>query len=88
MLQSATIASAGTYTIAVGGLAGTTGGYELQLILNAAVETEEFGGNHMTQIGTAQSLATATLLLDDRSSRAAVLGIGGSPGDQLAPGGL
>ena len=44
VLQTIPVASAGTYTVRVGGFGGTTGDYQVRVVLNAAVEEEDHGG--------------------------------------------
>jgi hypothetical protein len=46
----------GTYTITVSGLNSTTGNYTLTPLLNAAVESEQFGGPTDNTTATAQDL--------------------------------
>jgi hypothetical protein len=74
--------SSKTYTITMSGADGTTGGYNVQLILNAAVEEEGHGGPSTSNLATAQSLESTFLPLhgsvvdadEGRPERAAVLG--------------
>ncbi len=75
-LQCIPLDQAGTYTIDVSGLDGTAGEYEVQLILNAAVQekTGSTAGNHSLE--TAQSLDDAFLQVFDSVERTAVLGQG------------
>jgi ELWxxDGT repeat protein len=73
-LQTVAASTAGTYTVTVGAAGGTTGGYTLQLILNAAVEGESHAGSANDTFDTAQSLDAAFLALGDTGRRAAVLG--------------
>src|SRR5262249_62077441 len=48
---------AGTYRVVVGGAGGTTGGYTVQLILNAAVENEgRIAGASNNTLATAQNI--------------------------------
>ncbi len=75
LLQSVYASEAGTYTIAVGGANGTTGGYNLRVILNAAVETESlFSGDTNDTLATAQDLDTAFMTPAAPAQHAAVLG--------------
>ena len=55
VLQSVAITTAGTYKIVVGGFQ-HRGAYDLQIILNAAVEEEAHGGGHNEFMGWAQEL--------------------------------
>jgi len=52
-----------TYLVRVAGIDGSTGSYELQLILNAAVEEESHGGAPNGTLDTAQELNSAFLPL-------------------------
>lgn len=54
--------------------AGTTGGYTLQLILNAALENEAHDGATNDTFDAAQSIDAAFLALGDAGKRAAALG--------------
>lgn len=65
----------GTYTINVSGDGNTVGSYTLDVILNAAIEAEEFGGSSNNSIFTAQNIdATAQDVVDSTSTRLAVAG--------------
>jgi ELWxxDGT repeat protein len=74
-LQTVTVATAGTYTVTVGSSAGTTGGYTLQLILNAAVEAESHDGAANDDFASAQPLDSAFIAIEPAGKRAAVLGV-------------
>ena len=74
LIQLATIATAGTYTIVVAGAAGTTGTATVQAFLNAAAEAERFAGAANDTIATAQNLDAAFIALAAGGQRAAVLG--------------
>ena len=63
----------GTYTVTVGGAAGT-GTYTLQLDLNAAVEYQSNGGPANNTLATAKSLNPAFSSMGTSAQRAAVLG--------------
>ena len=67
-LQTIPTTTGGTYTLTVGG-AGTTGSYTVELLLNAAVDTQVGGSNN-----TAQDLSGSSLSLSGTSSREAVAG--------------
>ncbi|MCY2931026.1 MAG: pre-peptidase C-terminal domain-containing protein, partial [Planctomycetota bacterium] len=56
VLQTLPAATAGTYTIAVGGASSTTGAYSIALTLNAAVEAEAWGGTANNTQATGQDL--------------------------------
>src|SRR5205085_1434421 len=75
VLQSVATATGGTYTITVSG-AGTTGGYTVQVILNAAVEAESNDGPANNTLGTAQDLGPFLTLQTPQAGagRGAVLG--------------
>ena len=76
VLQTVAAATAGTYTVDVTGASGATGGYDLTLILNAAVESESFGGASNDSPATAEDLASAfiTLTTVPTTTRAAAIG--------------
>ncbi|WP_164100707.1 pre-peptidase C-terminal domain-containing protein [Candidatus Laterigemmans baculatus] len=86
---------AATYEIVVSSLDGSTGGYTLQTILNAAAELEEQTGATNDDPATAQDLAAAFQPLaqgidddsdgDGRADRAAVIGRLGSDGTTTVP---
>ena len=73
IIQSALTNGAGTYTVSVGSVA-DLGLYSVRLIVNAAVEEENYGGPTDDDLGTAQSLDSAFVDLGNGMSRAAVLG--------------
>ena len=52
-----------TYLVRVGGVGGSTGSYQVQLVLNAAVEEEAHGGASNDTLSTAQDLDPAFLPL-------------------------
>ena len=54
MLQTAPVATAGTYSLVVGGDGGTTGNYTLQAILNAVYKQPT---DQINSIGTAYDLS-------------------------------
>ncbi len=56
LLQTLPVAIAGTYTVTVSGSGGTTGGYDLRTLLNAAAEEESYGGPANDTFATAQNL--------------------------------
>ncbi|HAC91342.1 MAG TPA: hypothetical protein DCF63_12050, partial [Planctomycetaceae bacterium] len=75
LLNTQSVATAGTYTISVSGASGTTGGYGVQLSLNAALEREgQLGGVANSTLATAQDLTESFISLGGTASRAAVLG--------------
>lgn len=44
MLQTAEISAGGTYTLDVGGVSESVGDYQIDGILNGAIESENYGG--------------------------------------------
>ena len=74
VLQTVSAASGGTYTIAVGGAAGTTGDYTVEAVLNAAVEAEEHDGPYNNALAMAQDLDGSFMTLAGDAQRAAALG--------------
>lgn len=57
------VATAGRYRITIGGNAGTTGLYNAQILLNSAIEAEEYGGATNNTQPAAQSLLNSSLAL-------------------------
>ena len=80
MLESAPIATAGTYSLIVGSSGGTTGGYTLQAILNAAFKPSTGTNN---SIASAYDLSSAFTSLGTTpyADRAGVLGTIDASGD-------
>ncbi|MEO1995061.1 MAG: LamG-like jellyroll fold domain-containing protein, partial [Planctomycetaceae bacterium] len=83
-LQTLTAASAGAYTLNINGASGTTGDYTVEVILNAAVEVEEFGGTSNNSTATAQDL-TASFIVPAAGAeqRGAVIGSAQSATDDV-----
>jgi subtilisin family serine protease len=79
MIPSVPVTTAGVYTVTIGGDAGSTGRYTLQAVLNAAVESEHFGGVTNNTLATAQNLDTSSLVLTGAATRVAAWGIGDDP---------
>lgn len=80
LLNTLPAATAGTYTVIVSGAGGTTGGYSVQLTLNAALEREGLlGGESNNTLATAQNINGAFITLAGTASRAAVLGALAAP---------
>jgi hypothetical protein len=85
LLQTAPAATGGTYTFTVSGIGGTTGNFSLQVILNAAKESEEtISGATNNTLATAQNISASFITLRSSlasASRGAVLGgnAAGSP---------
>jgi hypothetical protein len=74
ILQNVPTTTGGTYTINVGGAAGTTGLYTVRLVLNAVLEGESNGGSPNDTLATAQALDSALVDQGRDMARAAVLG--------------
>lgn len=74
VLQTVTASTAGTYTVAIGEVGGTTGACAVQIILNAAVDVEAHGGPRNDSIATAQNIEPGFITLAAGAERAAVLG--------------
>ena len=64
---------AGTFTLEVGSAAGT-GAYEIQIVLNAALEAESHAGATNNLLATAQAIDASFLALTTDASRGALLG--------------
>jgi subtilisin family serine protease len=78
----------GTYKIAVRGQAGTTGGYRVRAIVNAAVELESHQGSTNDSRGSAQDLNGAAVFGPGGSSLLSVLGSlsgGGAIDEEFEP---
>jgi subtilisin family serine protease len=79
-----------SYSVVVSGLGGTTGSYDLRILLNAAIEPEEYGGPGNDETGSAQGLGPAFIPLANipgpasvaRPERAVVSGGVNLPGYQ------
>jgi hypothetical protein len=74
ILQTVPTSMAGTYTITLGGAAGTTGLFTATVTLNAAVELESHGGPSNDSPGAAQDIDGSFIGLLKGASRGAVLG--------------
>ncbi|MDB5357482.1 MAG: hypothetical protein JWN24_3935, partial [Phycisphaerales bacterium] len=74
LLQTITVATAGTYTFAVGSAGGTVGQYTLQLVLNAALDAENHGRAPNDTPGSAQNIDSSFISLGGAAQRGAVLG--------------
>ena len=77
VLQTVAITAADTYTITVGGAAGSAGPYALTLILNAAVELEPIGVPGNNTVAEAQNIDGSFIDLLKGATRGAVLGFSG-----------
>ncbi|HVK17593.1 MAG TPA: S8 family serine peptidase [Fimbriiglobus sp.] len=73
VLQTAPTTTAGTFTITFGGALGTVGGYTFELVLNAALETETYGGPSNDDLASAQSIDGSFIPLPT-GDRGAVIG--------------
>ena len=75
VLQTVPADDAGAYSVKVGGVSGTTGAYRVEIVLNAMVEAEQFGGVTNDTILTAQDLTTSFIVpAAGTEERGAVLG--------------
>lgn len=74
VLQTIAATEAGTYTVSVSGADDTMGTYEIQLVLNAAVESESHDGPTNNDIASAQDLNDSFVPLLKGADRGAVLG--------------
>ncbi len=74
LLQTVPVAAAGIYTVSVSGLGGTTGSYTVRALLDAALESESFGGPANDSLRTAADLAGSFVELGGGAERGAVLG--------------
>ncbi len=72
-MQSVVINTAGTYTISVTGVNGTTGRFSLQALLNAAASSAMSGGAGNQSLATAEDIDGAFSTLAGASKLAAVL---------------
>jgi hypothetical protein len=74
VVRTVPVADPATYLVSVEGLRGSRGAYDLRLILNAAIEGEEYGGVANDAMATAQSIDASFIDLASGARRAAVLG--------------
>src|SRR5262249_27181221 len=81
VVQTIPITSSGQYQIQVTGANGTMGLYQVQVTLNAALESEAHGGAGNDSTASAQDLTGAFVALPGNGSRAAVLGQMNNPSD-------
>ena len=72
ILQTVSTTGPGTYTVTLAGLSGTTGTYEAQIILNAAVEEESHGGPSNDTPATAEDINAS--FIEVTGARGAALG--------------
>ena len=80
LVQTMRIASPGSCTVEVAGVAGTTGGYAVQVVLNAALENELYLGSSNNSPAAAQDLSNSFVTLAGPAARGAVLGRGDGSG--------
>ena len=73
VFQNALADVPGTYTFTLTSLAGT-GLYDVQVVLGAALEAEQYGGTPNDSIGTAQDIDASAIPLQGAAERLAVLG--------------
>ncbi len=73
-LESVAITTAGSYTLTVAGLNGSTGGYTLQADLNAALSAATVGGATSHSRSTAQNIDPSFVNLAGTAQRGAVIG--------------
>ena len=79
VLQTVPTTTGGTYTMVVGGSAGTTGLYTVQVTLNAALESESVGGPNNATVP--QDLSGSFASLGNGIDRGAVVGAVSAAGD-------
>jgi hypothetical protein len=80
LLQTSGITPAGTYTFSVSGLNGTTGGYTIQVWLNARLAEDQYARPIHDSRANAEDLNKSFIPLADGASRGAVLGQTGVAG--------
>lgn len=73
LLQTVPAATAGTYTIKLSRLAGS-GAYQVVTTLNAALETEQFGGATNNVFSAAQDIIASAVALQGTANRFAITG--------------
>src|SRR5262249_8961114 len=75
LLETASASAAGTYTMIVSGVSGTTGDYVIGVFLNLAIEAEDVPGNPKDDtIATAQNIDGSSFSLGGGADRLAVVG--------------
>ncbi len=79
LLRNIPITTAGTYTVELSGLGGSTGAYTLDAFLNADVEAEARDGANNSLTTTAQSLSPTLQTIGTSASKASVLGSFAAP---------
>ncbi len=74
VLQSVAASDNGTYTVTVRGLGGTVGQYDLEVLLNSAVEAEDHNGPTNNSIASAQNIEPSFITLAGDAQRASITG--------------
>ncbi len=74
LLQTVAIPTTGQYTITISGVGGSTGAFQAVAILNAAIQSDLFGGASPGSLAAAESLTSSVESLGNNASRTAVLG--------------
>jgi predicted RNA methylase len=77
LLQTVPVTVGGTYTVTIGTAAGTTGDFNVKVVLNAALESEAHDGATNDTLVTAQDIDTSFIGLAGAGERGAVIGEGG-----------
>ena len=73
LIENLPVTSSGTYELQLNAVSGT-GGYQVELTLNAAVEAEVYAGATNNTTATAQALDASSVALQDGASRLGVVG--------------
>lgn len=74
LLQQVAVNSDGTYSIKIAGLAGTSGGYKLTVLINGSFEIENQGGASNDDTASAEDLNSRFVPLDAGISQAVAIG--------------
>mgnify|MGYP006273526373 FL=1 len=74
VLQAVSADVPGTYTVGLGGSAGTTGDYEVQVLVNAAAERETHTGEGNTELADAEDIDDSFVAISSVARRGAVVG--------------
>ena len=62
-LQNTAVATSGTYKIVVSGDSGSTGSYDLDVLLNASIEEESHGGTDNSSLANAQNINDSSMVV-------------------------
>lgn len=73
-VQSVAVNSTGNYSVEVSSTGGTTGDYEVTIIVNGDVELEELGAIDNDTLGTAQNLDSSLVEIEPTASRTLISG--------------